>query len=97
MYMMNNTATDDNPDNIVQYPRRAHLELNQGPADLQSAALTTELCTHPGQHGVQDMRMRNREAFSGTLRQEFESTNATSGATICGRDIVRLLRAKAEG
>ena len=45
MYMMNNTATDDNPDNIVQYPRRAHPELNQGPADLQSAALTTELYT----------------------------------------------------
>jgi len=43
------------------------------------------------------MRMRNCEAFSGTIRQEFESTNATSGATICGRDIVRLLRAKADG
>ena len=26
--------------------RRAHPDLNQGPADLQSAALTTELCTH---------------------------------------------------
>ena len=25
--------------------RRAHPDLNQGPADLQSAALTTELCT----------------------------------------------------
>ena len=25
---------------------RAHPELNQGPADLQSAALTTELYTH---------------------------------------------------
>ena len=25
---------------------RAHPDLNQGPADLQSAALTTELCTH---------------------------------------------------
>ena len=24
---------------------RAHPDLNQGPADLQSAALTTELCT----------------------------------------------------
>ena len=24
---------------------RAHLDLNQGPADLQSAALATELCT----------------------------------------------------
>ena len=28
--------------------QRAHPELNQGPADLQSAALTTELCTHVG-------------------------------------------------
>ena len=26
--------------------QRAHPDLNQGPADLQSAALTTELCTH---------------------------------------------------
>ena len=25
---------------------RAHPDLNQGPADLQSAALTTGLCTH---------------------------------------------------
>ena len=25
--------------------KRAHPDLNQGPADLQSAALTTELCT----------------------------------------------------
>ena len=27
---------------------RAHPDLNQGPADLRSAALTTELCTHEG-------------------------------------------------
>ena len=26
--------------------KSAHPDLNQGPADLQSAALTTELCTH---------------------------------------------------
>ena len=26
--------------------KRAHPDLNQGPADLQSAALATELCTH---------------------------------------------------
>ena len=26
--------------------RRAHPDLNQGPADMQSAALATELCTH---------------------------------------------------
>ena len=30
----------------VQRKWRAHPDLNQGPADLQSAALTTELCTH---------------------------------------------------
>ena len=30
--------------------RRAHPDLNQGPADLQSAALTTELCTHEVQN-----------------------------------------------
>ena len=30
--------------------KRAHPDLNQGPADLQSAALTTELCTHMTVH-----------------------------------------------
>ena len=30
----------------LQSATRAHPDLNQGPADLQSAALTTELCTH---------------------------------------------------
>ena len=30
--------------------KRAHPDLNQGPADLQSAALTTELCTHMTRH-----------------------------------------------
>ena len=29
-----------------QVNRRTHPDLNQGPADLQSAALTTELCIH---------------------------------------------------
>ena len=29
---------------------RAHPDLNQGPADLQSAALTTELCTRCRMH-----------------------------------------------
>ena len=29
-----------------QHGERAHPDLNQGPADLQSAALATELCTH---------------------------------------------------
>ncbi len=32
--------------NIQIKQQRAHPDLNQGPADLQSAALTTELCTH---------------------------------------------------
>ncbi len=31
---------------VPKKQRRAHPDLNQGPADLQSAALTTELCTH---------------------------------------------------
>ena len=30
----------------LERAKRAHPNLNQGPADLQSAALTTELCTH---------------------------------------------------
>ena len=28
------------------HKKRAHSNLNQGPTDLQSAALSTELCTH---------------------------------------------------
>ena len=34
------------PNHSQHKTRRAHPDLNQGPADLQSAALTTELCTH---------------------------------------------------
>ena len=30
---------------IQKLTKRAHPDLNQGPADLQSAALTTQLCT----------------------------------------------------
>ena len=30
----------------IAWLERAHPDLSQGPADLQSAALTTELCTH---------------------------------------------------
>ena len=42
---------------------RAHPDLNQGPADLQSAALTTELCTRciytfEGQHILQPFRFQ---------------------------------------
>ena len=33
---------------LLPKAKRAHPDLNQGPADLQSAALTTELCTLPG-------------------------------------------------
>ena len=35
-------------DELDRLAKRAHPDLNQGPADLQSAALTTELCTHVG-------------------------------------------------
>ena len=35
---------------------RAHPDLNQGPADLQSAALTTELCTHVVMHSLEASR-----------------------------------------
>ena len=31
---------------------RAHPDLNQGPADLQSAALATELCTHDAKRNL---------------------------------------------
>jgi hypothetical protein len=39
-------AKDKNHVRGTDLKRRAHPDLNQGPADLQSAALTTELCTH---------------------------------------------------
>ena len=41
-----NTIFQKSVDRIRYANRRAHPELNQGPADLQSAALTTELYTH---------------------------------------------------
>ena len=34
------------PAAAVCFSKRAHPDLNQGPADLQSAVLATELCTH---------------------------------------------------
>lgn len=42
--------------------KRAHPDLNQGPADLQSAALTTELCTHCGYFPLCRPGIRNRKA-----------------------------------
>ena len=48
--------------------KRAHPDLNQGPADLQSAALTTELCTHlAGSHVMINVRV-----VSVTLRIEVQ-------------------------
>ena len=47
--------------------RRAHPELNQGPADLQSAALTTELYTRvlhmllPSQLKIEDQHDGNEK------------------------------------
>ena len=38
---------------------RAYPDLNQGPADLQSAALTTELYTHAVRSPLRKMDMRN--------------------------------------
>ena len=40
---------------LGQGTERAHPDLNQGPADLQSAALATELCTHVAVSGY-DLR-----------------------------------------
>ena len=44
---------------------RAHPDLNQGPADVQSAALTTELCTRmlPGMRGNSTLVARAHCAF----------------------------------
>ena len=39
---------------------RAHPDLNQGPADLQSAALTTELCTQVMIHAASQFNPTNR-------------------------------------
>ena len=37
---------------VMMSCNRAHPDLNQGPADLQSAALTTELCTQTSQEHI---------------------------------------------
>ncbi len=50
---------------------RAHPDLSQGPADLQSAALTTELCTHArcaGQAVAKGCARRRDGAACGNLR-----------------------------
>ena len=47
----------------VHCKTRAHPDLNQGPADLQSAALTTELCTHLATKRVRT-RMQNQYFIS---------------------------------
>ena len=48
--------------------KRAHPDLNQRPADLQSAALTTELCTHltprPDPSNVQRLTIPQQELGS---------------------------------
>ena len=46
-------ALEDVSDDITfGSTKRAHPELNQGPADLQSAALTTELYTRGGRQAL---------------------------------------------
>ena len=58
---------------------RAHPDLNQGPADLQSAALATELCTH------WDCRGRPQYFFPGSNAQE----HARGTRALCGCACVR--------
>ena len=48
-------------DGVACVQKRAHPDLNQGPADLQSAALTTELCTQ-----LQRGRCHPFNCFQGT-------------------------------
>ena len=47
--------------------KRAHPDLNQGPADLQSAALTTELCTQMTTHRILDLTENWVQEFTPTL------------------------------
>ena len=44
--LMQHCHTENSTIGQTSHERRAHLDLSQGPADLQSAALTIELCTH---------------------------------------------------
>ena len=54
---------------VVKWNMRAHPDLNQGPADLQSAALTTELCDPCAQHARQKLQIRS-------MRSRGEGTDA---------------------
>ena len=45
-YVLGKSTPPCTSNSSIHHPKRAHPDLNQGPADLQSAALTTELCTH---------------------------------------------------
>ena len=59
------------PPSFPVVAKRAHPDLNQGPADLQSAALTTELYTHEDntQSILQPAGIKNR---SGKVLPRFE-------------------------
>ena len=57
---------------------RAHPDLNQGPADLQSAALTTELCTQTsgiiGKVGLRPQRInKHKRRKTVAARPAFQS------------------------
>ena len=49
----------DKPQGRHMSKKRAHPDLNQGPADLQSAALTTELCTRLARNPTLALRDRS--------------------------------------
>ena len=63
------------------FPLRAHPDLSQGPADLQSAALTTELCTlnyHSRVVYIQKTNTPHANTFRKTLRGQRDATHQLS-------------------
>ena len=62
--------------------QRAHPDLNQGPADLQSAALTTELCTH-GRANERWRTLRSRSNGCPPSSSPFPLNNAQGSQQPC--------------
>ena len=64
---------------------RAHPDLSQGPADLQSAALTTELCTHMYRgrawhaHAISAPKMRVRRSSLSISRESHDTHRSPLG------------------
>ena len=66
---------------VVKWNMRAHPDLNQGPADLQSAALTTELCTRMVRTEDTSMTL-TRMILSSMQAEHLETQNIAIGRSL---------------